>query len=205
MPRLVGSSAGGAVPVEADTYLKTLRVSKAMRGAGYSLAGVSGTIAAASNGYLWTMRFDPAAGAGQLLVLQKLLIQWTTLTAFTTPVTVRGLTLFRGTGATPSGQTQINPVKRRSSDSASKLIDGRIAATANITVAGITFETDAIDRFPFTDVGASGNTRLFERDYSDTPITLTPGDVLGLTTGGALDAAGTVSLAVSAEWVEGIL
>jgi len=211
MARIEGSTTTGSPLAEVDTYLDSLRVSKVPRGECYVASGVSGTIAATTNGHLFTIRLDPNAATSHRLYLTKLRVNWTTLTAFTTPVTARRLELVRGSGATPSAQTAVTTTSKYSGDAASETLtagggDVRISNTAAITITSITFETTApLAVMPFTHAGASGANAEWVWDFTDNPIVLSAGQVLGIRTGAALDAAGTGSLAVTAEWYEGVL
>lgn len=211
MARIEGSTTTGSPLAEVDTYLDSLRISKVPRGAGYAASGVSGTIAATTNGHLWTIRLDPSAATNYRLYLEKLRVNWTTITAFATPVTARRLELVRGSGATPSGQTAVTTTNKYSGDTGSETLtsgggDVRISNTGAITITSITFETTApLAVMPFTHAGGAGGNQEWIFDYTDNPVVLSAGQVLGIRTGAALDATGTGSLAVTAEWFEGVL
>lgn len=186
-------------------------------GGSYKLAAISGVIAAGAtiNGCFFAMRLDPSAPAGLLVFLEKLRLQFTTIVAFTTPVTAgRRLEVYRGSGAATTGGTDIAPTDNSnqvdSNYPASECNSAqggstRIAATGTLGVAGITFETQPFGVLPLTHVGAAGGNqeRIYEYDSAHgKPEILRPGELIAVRNPVAMDAAGTWQLAVEAEYSE---
>lgn len=182
----------------------------------YKLAAVTGTIGAAAgaNGCFYASRLD-AAATTLVTLIEKLRLQFTTIVAFTVPVTAaRRLEVYRGTGAAASGGTDIAPTDNSnqtdSNYNASEMMSPqggstRIATTASLTVTGITFETQPIGTLALTHVGAAGGNqeRIYEYDATHTkPFMLRPGELLAIRNPVAFDAAGTWQLAVEQEWSE---
>ena len=208
--------AGGTI-AEVDPYKKALRVSQIARGASYSLVGQTGTMAAAlgANSSIWAVRLDASAGATYKVYIDRLRVEWRTLTAFTTPITEgRRIALFRGSGAAPSGGTTIIPVKKDSADGVSQIANteggaAHIATTAALTVAGITFEADPIRIFPLEHNGAAAarEERIWEFDPGSASgaQVLNQGEVLAIRNPAAMDAAGTFKLTVTIDYHEGTI
>ncbi len=197
--------------VEATT--KSARVALVQRTVNaYCASGTTGTIGAAlaANSSVFAMRLDPTAP--RRLFLERLRLQFTTIVAFTTPVTAgRRLSLFRGNGAAASGGTAMTPVRKSSAYGSPSEVetsqggDIRIAAAAALTVTGITFETPPIGEMSLVHVGAAGGffEQLFEFAPTEcAPIWLEPGQLLAVRNPVAFDAAGTWQLAVKADWHE---
>ncbi|HZN48546.1 MAG TPA: hypothetical protein VFB71_13050 [Ramlibacter sp.] len=177
-------------------------------GDGFSVAAITGTIAAAlaQDSALFVARLSPTATESAYVDWLKL--RWTTLIAFTTPITAgRQLALYRGSGAAASGGTAI-AAAAESADfppvsffNATPGGDMRIATTGALTVAGITFETAPQERVTLSHVGAAGafyETLLVPR----IPILIAPGELIAIRNPVAMDAAGTFQLGVTMGWSE---
>jgi hypothetical protein len=182
------------------------------RGTGFSVSGATGTIAAAltANNSIFAMRFDPSATPARAFI-ERIRIQYSTIVAYTTPVTAgRRLAIFRGTGAAASGGTALVPAKKLVSSTDSEFTaaaggDIRIAATAGLTVTGITFEADPIRTMSLVHVGAAGAfyDRVFEFGNGESaPIQLEAGQLLAIRNPAAMDAAGTWQAVIDVDWYE---
>lgn len=206
----------GGVVCEVDSYKRSQRVSIVSRGPAYAVSAVTGTIAAAlgANSSVFAMRLDPGAGASYKAYIERIRLQYTTIVAYTTPITAgRRLALFRGAGAATSGGTSIaDAAKKDTADGLSqfKTTEGgamSIATTAALTVSGITFETDPIRTMSLVHVGAAGAhyETVWEFNASDAggSQVLNAGEVLAIRNPAAMDAAGTWQLAVNVDWYEG--
>lgn len=206
---VIESGVGGASNLLAvDTYRSSARVALVPFGACYSVSGTTGTIAAAlaANSSVFAMRLDP--GAAVKVYLHRLRMQYTTITAYTTPVTAgRRLALFRGSLAAASAGTALAAVAHATTDPASEVNaaqggDVRIATTGALTVTGITFEADPLVMWTLSHVGAAGGFSEVVVERPDEPIVLQPGQLLAVRNPAAMDAAGTWTLAVTAIWSE---
>lgn len=198
-----------------EQITKSGRVSLAPRGFPYSASGITGTMAAAlgSGGAMFTMRND--ASSSKLVFIERIRLQFTTLVAFTTPITVgRRLHLVRSTtsSANPSGGTAITPVPKDSNHTDSECSiagggDTRIATTAALTVTGTTWDTAVLRTVSLVHVGNAGNHHeaLLEFHSSESaPIILQPGQAIGIIAGQAFDAAGTWSMATNVDFHEAV-
>lgn len=203
-----GGAVAGGLKVEST---KAARVVSVPRGNCYAVSGVSGTIGAAlgANSSVFAMRLDP--GAAVTAFLEQVRLSFTTIVAFTTPVTAgRRLSLFRGSGAAASGGTATPPVSKDSTSATSEFLaanggDIRIASTAALTVTGITYETDPIATLTLVHVGAAGGFVTATWSFHATesaPLILSPGQLLAVRNPAAMDAAGTWQLGVDVEWTE---
>lgn len=204
-----------AAQVAVEQITKAQRVCLAPRGFPYSASGVTGTVAAAlaSGAAVFTMRND--ASSAKLVFIERIRLQYTTLVAYTTPITVgRRLHLVRSTvsSANPSGGTAIVPVPKDSTHTDSECStagggDTRIATTAALTVTGTTWDTAVLRTVMLTHVGAAGNFAEFLLEFHSSesaPIILQPGQAIGLIAGQAFDAAGTWNLAVNVDFHEAV-
>ena len=211
MAIIEGGASSALLEVESDK--KAGRVVVASRGDAYCVAGITGTIAAAlaANSTVFAMRLDPSS-ATRLAFIERIRMQYTTVVAYTTPVTAaRRLAIYRGSGAASSGGTAISTAFSKDSTSASSEFnsanggDVRIATTGALTVTGITYETPEISNMCLTHVGAAG--AFFEEvfEFSTTessPLILQPGQLLAVRNPAAMDAAGTWQLAIRVDWHE---
>ncbi len=185
---------------------------------GQAGSALTGIVAAAAEGTVWTLRYPettvlPGKSTRETkrLYVQRIHVQYVTLTAFTTPVTAgRALRLVRGapttvTASNPSGGAAYVMVHKRSDDATETLGVGRVATTAVLTTTGITFETAPMQRMLLAQAGNSGNSYdeawRFDGVEAD-PIYLLPGELLAIATDSAFDAAGTFQLQVDVDAVE---
>jgi hypothetical protein len=188
-------------------------VSVVPNGVGFGISAISGTLAAAlaAGASVFAMRLDP--GAGVVAYIDRIRIQYTTIVAYTTPLTAgRRLAVFRGSGANATVGTAIAAAvpKHTSFGSPSEFNtaqggDMRISATAALTVTGITFEADPIVTMPLVHVGNAGNyaESIFEFSASESAeLVLEPGQLLAVRCPQAMDAAGTWQLGVNVQWRE---
>ena len=202
---------GQNITANLDAYRGSVRVGIAPRGIPYATTGVSGIIAATTNGALFSMRLDANIDPDWIALIHRVQFTWTTITAFTTPATIRSLLLTRSAvNATPSGGAASGALAKNPNDAPSRFTSGggeiRIATTAALGVTGLTWETQSLGVLQFTGQGAASGTATFDFNHLNGggPIAILPGHVLGIRTNGALDAAGTGCLAVNVEWVEGV-
>lgn len=186
---------------------------------GQAGSGLTGTVAATADGTLWTLRFPETApmpsgsrGQGKRLYIQRIHLQWTTLTAFTAgavPTAGRGVQLVRGaptsgTAANPSGGAAFTMVRKRSSGD-EVLGVGRVATTGVLTTTGLTFESTPFARALLASQGTAGASfeKVWRFDGVEAdPIYLLPGEVLAIQTNQAMDAAGTFQLLADVDAVE---
>lgn len=210
MARIQGS---GSDLQEVDGDKDAARVVVVGRGNPFCIANQTGTIVAAlgANSSVFAMRLDPSSALR--LYLERLRLTFTTIVAFTTPVTAgRRIALFRGSGAAASGGTAIATATRKhtafgatSEVDAANGGDARIATTAALTVTGITFEADPLRVMPLVHVGAAGANAESVYEFSATeshPCVLEPGQLFAIRNPVAMDAAGTWQLTVNVDWHE---
>jgi hypothetical protein len=203
---------------DVDPYRKALRVAPVARGVSYAISSVTGTMAAAlsANSSVFAMRLDPAAGSTYKAYIERMRIQFTTIVAFTTPVTAnRRLALYRGSGAAASGGTALAAAaKKDTADGNSQFNSGeggdmRIATTAGLTVTGITYETQEIRTMTLVHVGAAGAHYECVWEFGATdasgPAVLNQGELWALRNPVVFDAAGTWQLGVNVDWHEGTI
>lgn len=204
------------VVAEVSSYKRAQAVSIVARGPSYATANQTGTIAAAlaANSSVFAMRLDPAAGASYKAYIERIRLLYTTIIAFTTPITAgRRLALFRGTGAATTGGTGVAlAAKKDTADGNSQFNVGeggdiRISTTAALGVAGITYETDPIRLFTLVHVGTAGAffEQVWEFNAADSggPVVLNQGELAAIRNPVAMDAAGTWQLGVNVDWYEG--
>ncbi|NCX31752.1 MAG: hypothetical protein EBX18_04425, partial [Actinobacteria bacterium] len=148
-------------------------------GSFYGASSKTGTIAAAAaaGASVFAMRLNP--GYGGKAYIDRIKLRWTTIVAFTTPVTqTRSLVITRGAGAASSGGTSLaSATKRDSTYSASQTDvasggDVRIATTGALTVTGITFETVNHAELTLVHVGAAGGSGPWADNSQPCPITM---------------------------------
>lgn len=195
---------------------------RGVRERGQAGSAVTGVVAAglAAGGTVWTLRYPetavmPGAGpyAGKRLYVQRISVQYTTLTAFAagaTPTPGRGLRLVRGaptsgTAANPSGGAAFTMVRKRSDTTDENLGVGRVSTTAALTTTGLTFETNPLQRVMLTASGQAGNSvsEIWRFDGVEAdPIYLLPGELLAIQADALFDAAGTFELNVDVDAVE---
>lgn len=201
--------------IESNGGLRTVVVP---RGDGYVYSATSGTLAAAlaSGSAVFLMR-SPASAA-KLAYIDRIRLQWTTIVAFTTPITAgRRLQIHRGSGSTAtSGGTApaANGVLKKNTNTTSNSIfdsslsgDIRIASTGALTITGGSLETEAIATMSLVHAGAAGAfvEEVFEFGVSESSeLILNPNQYLAVRTPVAMDAAGTWQLAVKVDWREAV-
>jgi hypothetical protein len=200
--------ADNVTTIKADPTFAAIRTSQTPRGQGFSIAEVTGTIGAAlaANSSVLVMRLDPSASLRAYI--ERIRLQFTTIAAFTTPVTAgRRLALFRGSGAAATGSTAITvATPKHTTYSASEFDtasggDMRIATTGAISVTGITFEAAPIRLFTLSEAGAAGGYKEQIMEF-DSPLVLEPGQCLAIRNPLIFDAAGTWQLAANVDWYE---
>lgn len=180
-------------------------------GPGYGVAATTGTMAAAlgANSTIFALRNSP--NSGRKIYIVRLLLDFVTVAAFTTPITAaRSLTLSRGSGATPSGGTAISVAQKDDNDQGASAADSasggdiRVATTAGLTVAGVTFEAQDGRSLPLVAQGAAGATKQFliEDDAGYPPMVLRPGEIIAVRNVAAMDAGGTWQLTAQLDWYE---
>jgi hypothetical protein len=202
----------GASGLATEGGVNAARVVITSRGVGFGVGATTGVMAAAlaANSTIFAMRLDP--GASNRAFIERLRIEYTTLTAYTVPVTAgRRIGLFRGTGAAASGGTGIaQPNAKHSIADTSEFSvanggDIRIATTAALTVTGITYEANAYREMTLSHVGTAGGYREVVWEFNsceNQPIQLDPGQLIAIRNIPLMDAAGTFQLSVSADWFE---
>lgn len=206
--------ADGVTILAVEAVGKAARQVTVPRGAGYSLSTLTGTMAAAlvADSTVFAMRLDPSSSVRAWI--DSITLQWTCLTAFTTPITAgRRLALFRGAGAAAGGGTAIATVtQKHSAQSTSEFGatnggDARIATTAGLTVTGITYDGTAAGQMSLVHVGAAGAylEQIFNFDAARHELVLEPGQLLVVKNPAAMDAGGTWQLAVDVHWREAAL
>lgn len=182
----------------------------------FTLHGVSGVIAAAAaaNSVFFAMRNSATASSTtQMIHIPKLRIAYTTIVAYTVPVTAgRRLELIKITSATGpySGGTSFTTATKKVTAGITSTLDTtpggdiRIAAAGALTVpTTTTFETNAISSMTLSHVGGAGG--FYERDmilmmaYSQQPIELGAGEMLVLRNPIAMDAGGTWQFEIDAD------
>lgn len=209
--KLIGWTNNTGAEVNSDGSLYTVDVSPS--GTNYTIAAKTGTIAAAAaaGATVFAMRFDPAAGSKSVWV-DSIRLRWTTIAAFTTPVTqTRSIVITRGSGAAASGGTAITTVAKKDSNYAVSEFDTavggdvRIASTGALTVTGITFEAVNIAEVTLVQVGAAGSfyETVYEFSVRNHPLEIHAGELIAIRVGpSAMDAGGTWSLGVEVAWRE---
>lgn len=179
----------------------------------YGVSGTTGIMAAvlAANSAIFAMRMN--ASADRRAFVERVRIQYTTLTAFTTPVTAgRRIGLYRGSGVNnPSTGTQLAALKKSTSLAPASWAENagggdiRVATTAAITVTGATYEAVPFAEASLVHVGASGGFAEYIFDFEHAPIILGPGQIFAVRNPVAMDAAGTFQLVVRVDWHEAFL
>ncbi len=193
-----------------------MRVFHFNRGYGYAISGMSGTIGAglAQDSLVLALLCDPVQGnvaANHKLGMyfDRLAIAFTTIAAFTTPVTAgRRLGVYRATGGQPAtGGTALAIAKKDAANApASVCASALIAAAGALGTAGITREATPIGTMDLTHVGAAGARQdfLFELAApANAPIAINPGELLVVSNPVTFDAGGTWQLTLKeAHWIE---
>lgn len=200
---------GNLARVEAGGAIRT---TVGLVGDRYSQGNVTGVMAAGlvANSPVYAMRVNPFGT--RLVRVHRIRLHWTTIVAFTVPLTAgRRLAVFRGVGAPAGGGVVLGVTSKRDTLSPTSQCDTaqggdqRIATTAALTVAGITFEASPLKVMPLAHVGGLGaaTETVFEFD-DDTggPLVLRPGELMAIRSPVAMDALGTWQLSVNVDWTE---
>lgn len=208
--KLTGWTTNTGAEVNADGSLYTVDISPT--GSNYAVAAKTGVIAAAAaaGAAVFAMRLDP--GSAKKAWVESMRLRWTTIVAFTTPVTAtRSIVITRGSGAASSGGTSISAATKKDSTYGASEFDValggdiRIATTGALTVTGITWESVNLGEMTLVHVGAAGGFYevVYEFSGRNHEIELNSGEVLGVRVGpSAMDAAGTWVLGVEVNWRE---
>lgn len=208
--KLIGWTNNTGAEVNSEGALYTVGIDPS--GTHYAVATKSGTIAAAAaaNATVFAMRLDPASS--KRAWIDSIRLRWTTITAFTTPVTAtRSIVITRGNGAAASGGTAIATATKKDSTYGASEFDSalggdiRISSTGALTVTGITFDTTNFGEATLIHVGAAGAFYevVYELSVRNHPIELQAGELLAVRVGpSAMDAAGTWVLGVEVNWRE---
>lgn len=209
-----GTSQNTKSLLRVGAYRKSARISMMPFGPAFGLSALTGTIAAALavNSTVFAIRLSPITGSYRFY-LTRMTLTYTTLTAFTTPITAgRRLAVFRGSGAQAGGGgTQLLAVtKKNNLDPNSRIQpslggDIKIANVGAITVTGITFDAVPIATMMLVDVGTAGasKTQIIEFDRAaGSNMLLAPGETLAVRNPQAMDAGGTWQLVVTLDWYE---
>ena len=208
--KLIGWTSSTGAEVNSEGALYTVDLDPT--GDNYTVVGKTGTIAAAAAGgaAVFAMRLDP--GSAKKAWIELVRIRWTTLVAFTTPVTAtRSIVLTRGSGAATSGGTAITTATKKDSTNGASEFDTalggdmRIATTGALTVTGITWETVNLGEVTLAHLGAAGahSEAIYEFSNRNHAVELNPGEVFGIRVGpSAMDAAGTWMIGVEVAWRE---
>lgn len=171
-------------------------------GALYCASGATGTMAAALAADAPVYALHSVAANTRRVRILTVALEYTTIVAFTVPVTAgRKLVLGKGTGTSAGGSAVAAPVTKRSAGEATSTADvSRIATTATLT--GMT-PTAVYDEMTLVSVGAAGAEKDVIFDFSDFPIELAAGESFLISNGpAAMDAAGTWQLGVTVTWAE---
>lgn len=208
--KLIGSVSGNIAEVNSELALRTVQL--APSGTHYAISAKTGTIAAAAvaGAAVFAMRLNP--GSTKKVYIDTIKLRWTTIAAFTTPVTqTRSIVLTRGAGAATSGGTSLPTATKKDTGYAIAQTDVaaggdvRIATTGALTVTGITWESTNFEEITLAHVGAAGAyyEHVLELSNRAHAIELNPGELIGVRVGpSAMDAAGTWSLGVKLDWRE---
>ena len=200
---------GDSVEVDDKRAFRTIIVN---RGNGHSVAAVTGTMAAglAATSGIFAMRLNP--GASVSAFIERIRIQFTTIAAFTTPVTAgRALWLFRGAGASATGGTVIAEARPKHSVSASSQFDAsnggdmRVSTTIGLGLGGISFEPSALKYMSIVHAGTAGAHYETTWEFASTenaPLVLDPGQLIVLGNPTAMGAGGTWQMAINVDWHE---
>lgn len=123
------------------------------RGHGYGVAGMSGIVGAAlaQDSVVFALLCGPQAGESVAskrlgVYLERLRVAFTTIVAFTTPITAgRRLGIYRASGGVAAtGGAALGVAKKDAGAPTSVVADARIATSAALGVAGITREANPI-------------------------------------------------------------
>lgn len=188
-------------------------------------SGISGTIAAATNGVLYALRYPEFRNSdgliydpGTLLKVRRMHVQVTTIAAFGTLVTAGRalqLTVARPSNgrlyhaADPTSGTEFAMVHKREFDTET-LAKGYIANTGALTMTGWTLSNAPRQRMSLVHAGAAGSMydEVWRFDGVEAePLYLLSGQLFAIQTeaagvAGALDATGTIQIQVDVDAIE---
>jgi hypothetical protein len=196
------------------TGKKAALVSLQQRGNAFSVSSVTGVInaALAGNSAIFAMRLDPGAGGSKKAYIERVRITFTTIAAFTTPITAgRRLAIYRGGSGVTTGGAAIATVAKKHSTSVEsefETVQGgsiSIATTGALTTSAITFESNEFATMSLVHLGNAGNfmESIFEFNTNESsPIVLEPGQTLAIRNPVAMDAGGTWQASVRVDWYE---
>ena len=194
-------------------------------GVGYTLGGITGTMAAglgagaATTGNIFLMRAATAATNTRGALIARMRLQWSTIVAFTTPIEAgRWLGLYKFTHPSGAGNglatggANVVPLANNASDSASvftlvnatpEWAEVQIATTATLVFVGTpTVAATPLRVWSLSHLGAAGANGEVEWTFP-TPIFLARGEGIVLRNGSnALSAGGTWNLGISVDWSE---
>lgn len=205
---------GLAVPLRVSAYRNSMSVNFVSDAASYGTSVVSGTMAAALAANSTVFMARNSASATRDIQITRMVISWTTIAAFTVPLTVgRSLALYRGTAtANPTGGTATAAAVRFNTQDPTSFLnsansgDIRIATTAALTATtGFTYEADPIAYFSYTSVGAAGASKTFFLEFDaagSAPVVLQASEFICLRNPVAMDAGGTWQIAVNMRFNE---
>lgn len=183
------------------------------RGYGYSLAVQSGTIAVAlaQDSVVFALRADTTANSEMCVFPDRLRLAFTTIVAFTTPVTAaRRLGIYRASnaGAEVSGGTDVLAAIRKKDTNApaSTVVKAFMATTAGLTLGGLSREAHPLALLDLVHVGAAGGRAEFIYELAPPQTNewcINPAEYLAISNPVAMDAAGTWQLAINElSWYE---
>jgi hypothetical protein len=168
-------------------------------------SALSGTIAAATSGTLWTLTY-PGVDPALALKIKRMHVQVTTIVAFGTLVTAgRALRLVLGAPLVPAkgepsggSEWQMRPKLGGDGETLGR---GHVSTTAALTTTGIEISADARRRISLVHIGAAGAMidEEWRFDDADGPLYLRVGRTALIQTDSALDATGTIQLKVDVD------
>lgn len=211
--KTAGFTTANILEVEAN---KAARTCVLPRGTGYAINATTGTMAAAltANAAFFAMRSNPSGDIA--CFIDRIRLQFTTIVAFTTPVTAtRRIVLTRGTitGVALAAGTQITTIAKKSSLDADDSRcqpsiggDCRISTTGALTTTGVTYEGADIAAALLIHAGAAGGFADVIWEFSESaPLILQPGELIAIRNGvNNMDAAGTWVGNVQVQWREAV-
>lgn len=179
----------------------------------YQTSATSGAMTLiAAAGPVFSFRYAP--GTGQVCVIKRVIVSWTTTTGFTAGQAMGfGLFAARSFTANDTGGTALTPIlgssqKYRTASFVSSMVtDARISTTAVLTAGTRTLDTQALGQAifysPTTTAGSFlSNTDLLNHDAGDYHLVLQNNEGFVITNQILMGAAGVGTLTVNVEWFE---
>jgi hypothetical protein len=178
----------------------------------FQLASASGAMTTvAANAPVYSFRFAP--GTGQLCVVKRVTIQWTTTTTFTGGQAMGfGLFAARSWLASDSGGTAIGPItgsnqKMRTRLVTSQVTDVRIATTGTLTAGTRTLDTQPLGQVRFHSAAATvgsllPRTELLFYSATDHPLILQNNEGFVIANQVLMGTGGVGTMVVNVEWFE---